>query len=177
MNTASSTSAYVETIIQNLSGLSSFDLLIVGALFVALVGFGLLTGRTRLIVLLFALYPAALVFPWLPGGTAGFFGIEGGHSVAIMDLSLFVLLGAAFHFALYRHVEPNSSFGDSLSFFEGVLLGVSGMILLLAFYYHVLTLTALYDFGLSLDTLFTQLVPPFWLLIAPLVVFFFVARR
>jgi len=74
-------------------------------------------------------------------------------------------------------MEPSSAFGDSLRFFEGIVLGASGVFLLLAFYYQLSDFTAVYRFGDAFHALFTELVSFFWWLLVPLAALFSVARR
>lgn len=151
------------------------EFLVLILVFGALLAYAIVRGRRALVALILGLYLALLIslkFPYyetlynLTGRT--------GNTVSILTIVIFAIftgIGALlFERLLWRDYEESAF--ESIS--KKVILAVLGAILVMAYSYHVLPITNIFDPGSAISTLFG---PPqyfFWLMIIPLLGLFFV---
>lgn len=155
----------------------SVDAIVVITLVAALFFFGLRYGKGSIIALVLSLYVALLSYIHFPFKEQFLlFGVDE-FRVFISNIVLFGLFTIIIYSVIRRVFYAEFPTRSRRRFTQAFLLSLGGTALLIAFSYHVLPITTVYDFGASIDALFAPSSFFFWWLIAPLVVFLFVIRR
>ncbi|MBI4086643.1 hypothetical protein HY416_01525 [Candidatus Kaiserbacteria bacterium] len=142
--------------------------------FGALLAYAAIRGNRALITLLLGLYIALLVSLKFPYYDAIYGVLSRGESGAPIAAIIVFVIFTVLATLLFGRLLPR----DYREIYEGVpkkiLLAVLATILVMAYSYHVLPVTALFDPGSAVGALFS---PPqyfFWLLLLPLIGLFFI---
>jgi hypothetical protein len=134
-------------------------------------------GKSRSIAVILALYIALLGYLNFPYSEQFFaFGETALHTLAI-QAGLFIGMAIIAFVSIINVVVSESASGVVGKWIETLLLSLSTAALLIAFSYHVLPISEIYDFGSPIDQLFEVSSLFFWWLVGPLVILFFLTRR
>lgn len=155
----------------------SLDMIILIAIFVALVVYGLRYGKYRMISLMLSFYiviPIISSFPYLK--SFSFFG-ESTNAATYSQIAVFLLIVVFLNVILSRFVCEEFPSRGLRRLIEAGVLSISSGGLLLALSYHIIPITALYDFAAPIDAIFASTTMFFWWLIIPLAALLFTVRR
>lgn len=155
----------------------SLDTVILITIFVVLLVYGLRYGKYRMISLVLSFYiviPIISFFPYLQN--LSILG-ESANATLYSQIGVFLLIVIFLNIILSRFICEEFPSRGMRRFFEAGLLSISSGGLLLAISYHIIPITALYDFAAPVDSLFASAAMFFWWLIIPLAVLLFTVRR
>ncbi len=150
------------------------DVLIIAFLFGALLWFSIRYGKARIVALILSLYVGLLFSTHIPSSFAGILG-EGRGAV-----SQSIIFGAVVLFSIFligRATAGDFSFYGIRRYVDAAILSTGALLLILAFWYHVLPLKGWYTFGKPIEDLFASPELFFWWLAAPLVALLLASRR
>ena len=137
--------------------------------FLALLAYAMVRGREALTALIFGLYLALLIslkFPYydkLKEWANGSIHTEAGLLIGVF--AFFTIAGALL-FERFFEYDDESTFEG---FWKKILIALFGMVLIMAYSYHVLPVTSLIEPGGPASTLFAPEERFFWWLIIPLI--------
>lgn len=155
----------------------SVDAFVLVGLVVVLFFFGLRYDKGSIIALILSLYVALLAYIHFPFKEQILLFGANDFQILVSNAILFSLFTIIIYTIINRVFYAEFPSRSGRRFTQAFLLALAGTALLIAFSYHVLPITSVYDFGASVDALFAPSSLFFWWLIAPLVVFLFVIRR
>lgn len=142
--------------------------------FGALLAYAVIRGSRALITLTLGLYFALLMSLKFPYYDAIYRTLGAGeHGAPIVAVIVFVLF-TALATLLFGRLLPRDYSAMYKSVPKKLILTTLTTILVMTLVYHALPATALFDPGASIGALFGQPEYFFWLLLAPLVGFFFI---
>lgn len=151
------------------------EFLVLILVFGALFAYALLRGKHALTALILGLYLALLISLKFPYYNAIYDLVaRGGKTTPILTIAIFAVftgMGTFLFEHLLWHDYEESAFEDIS---KKVILALLGTVLVMAYTYHVLPVTTIFDPGSSVAMLFA---PPeyfFWLMLLPLIGLFFV---
>lgn len=153
----------------------SLDGVIILCLFGALLLYGLRYGKRRILTLTLSLYVALLVYMHFPYELDIFAGSA--FQSLFAGSAVFGGFTAFVYLTIARSVHAEFPYNRVKRYTEAGVLSACAAGLLLAFSYHVLPVSTLYDFNPQIDTFFASSKLFFWWLVIPLVGLFFLARR
>jgi len=145
---------------------ASTDAFIIAILIAAFSALALFYGKRRIVALIFSFYPAALILDSI--------SYLDDSSVLIQASSL-VIAVIFIAYLIQRLIYAEFPYSRFRKFTEAILLGISATAITLAFSYHVVDISSVYNFSAGLDKLFSS-VNFFWWLLAPLSVIFIIRR-
>ncbi|OGG54381.1 hypothetical protein A3D62_00430 [Candidatus Kaiserbacteria bacterium RIFCSPHIGHO2_02_FULL_49_11] len=163
-------------IINTLSGALSTDILIIGALFILFVVYGLRYGKSGSVSLMLSLYVGILAFISFPYREKIALYGSSEFQVALLYILAFCVGVFVAHYIVRRFVFAEYPMSRVVRIAQAALLAAGSTGLLFAFAYHALPVSTLYDFDAVIDSLFSSQYF-FWWLVAPLAVLALVSRR
>ncbi|HEX9609038.1 MAG TPA: hypothetical protein VGA06_02410 [Candidatus Paceibacterota bacterium] len=168
------------TSLQNFSSITesfTLDGIVILALVAVLFVYIIRYGKEHIISLILALYIALLAFIHFPYKEQFLLFSKTEMQHLVSNTLIFVTFTVIGYLAVSPMLRNRySSYGNG-TWFEGILLSIATVALLIAFSYHVLPIASLYTFGESIATLFAPSQFFFWWLASPLVVLLLVGRR
>jgi len=162
--------------LETLSGAITTDIIIIFAVFVGLFFYSVQYGKSNIVSLLISLYVGILTFLSFPYLEEVTFLKSSEVQVTLSHIAVFIV-GVLIMHTIVRRVIYTEYSGSKLFRFMGAgLLSATITGLLFAFLYHTIPFATLYDFGDSIDNLFSSQYF-FWWLIAPIVALFITSRQ
>lgn len=158
-----------------LSGAITTDIIIIAIVFISLFLFGVRYGKSSSTSLLLSLYVGILTFLSFPYLEEATFLKSSEVQITISHIALFFVLVFMIHSVIRRFIFTEYSGKRVLKYGETVILSGVSTALLFAFAYHTIPLTTLYNFGDSIDGLFSSQYF-FWWLVAPMAGLLLVSR-
>lgn len=150
------------------------DFLVLIVVFGALLAYAVVRGRRALIALILGLYVALLVSLKFPYYDAIFASMSGA-STTMLTILVFAVFTGIGTFLFERLLADEYDDEPALSgIAKKASVAVLGTILVMAYSYHVLPVTALVDPGAAVGALFAPEQYFFWFLVIPLAGLFFV---
>ena len=150
------------------------EFLVLIVVFGALLAYAIVRGRRALIALILGLYVALLIslkFPYYDQ----IFSSAAGASTTMLTILVFAVFTGIGTFLFERLLADEYDDEPALSgVAKKATVALLGTVLVMAYSYHVLPVTALLDPGASVGALFAPEQYFFWFLIIPLVGLFFV---
>ena len=154
---------------------ASSDAVVIGGMFAVATAYGLFFGKGRIVSLILALYPTALIFELIPYFKDILGTVSGTSSDVLVKAVIFVIILLPLHFVISHFIFTDFSFSRIRKTFEAGILGLSALVLLIAFSYRVIDISELYNFSSGVDTLFAS-ANFFWWLLAPFVALTFLRK-
>ncbi len=147
------------------TGSFSSDLILLAVLFFLFFAVGMYFGKSRLVSLILAFYPARFLYENFPL-MSHFLVLHGPQLVVINKILIFLFFFVLVDIMISRYIF-SESIGSSSHFVQVGALALSATVLLLVFSYSIISLDIFYNFSVSIDKLFvvTNL---FWWTLAPL---------
>jgi len=172
--TGTTTKLFENTLAQVTSLSLDFFLLI--AFFIVFTAYTFYFGKGRAATFIISLYVSTFLYLFFPyfEKLKGLVETESG-TIGI-ELSLFIAFLIITNIIIGRLIGGVFSVSTLYSWFEGILLSISGTVLVLIFSYHIIPITQIYDFSPYLDALFEPAEYLFFWLSAPLLALIFVSR-
>ena len=162
--------------LDTLSGVMMTDIIIIFVVFALLFFYSIQYGKSHIVSLLISLYIVILTFlsfPYLEETTI----LKSSEAqVTLSHIAIFIIGVLIIHTILRRVLYTEFSESKFLRLKGAVLLSASATGLLFAFLYHTISFATIYDFGDSIDYLFSSQYF-FWWLIIPLVALFITSRE
>lgn len=155
----------------------SLDTIILIVIFLMFFTYAMKYGKQRIISLIFSFYiliPILSSFPYLQ--KISFFG-DTEKAILYSKLGLSVLIIIFINIVIERMINWEFRSYGFRNLAENGLLAIASSGLLVAFSYHIIDISALYNFAPAVNVLFEPAVFFFWWLIAPIIVIFFTAKR
>ncbi|NQV93399.1 hypothetical protein HQ403_02770 [Candidatus Kaiserbacteria bacterium] len=159
-----------------LSGAITTDIIIIFVVFTFLFLFSVRYGKSSSTSLLLSLYVGILTFLSFPYLEEATFLKSSEVQVTISHIVLFLVLVFMIHSVVRRFIFTEYSGSGFLKYGEMTILSGVTTALLFAFAYHTIPLATLYDFGDSIDSLFSSQYF-FWWLVAPMAALLLVSRE
>lgn len=131
-------------------GFLTLDIIILIAIFVALFAWSLYSGKKVLARFILIFYPATLIFQNFP-----YISLD----TAILKVAAYLLIFIVLYFFLRKNATSKKLYTGGRKMFDGIILSLSGLIIILNVYYHVLPVGELYTFTLPFSKLFTTVLP------------------
>lgn len=150
------------------------DVLIIAALLAGLLWFSIRYGKARMIALILSLYVGLLFSTHIP---SSFTKILGEGQGALSQSAIFAAVVIFSVFLIGRATAGEFSFYGIRRYLDALVLSTGALLLILAFWYHVLPLRDWYAFGEPIENLFASPELFFWWLAAPLVSLLIASRR
>ncbi|MFC1731742.1 hypothetical protein ACFL6I_15600 [candidate division KSB1 bacterium] len=162
--------------LDTLSGAMTTDIIIIFVVFVILFFFSVIYGKSNSTSLLISLYIGILTFlsfPYLEDATL----LKSSEvQVTLSHIAVFLIGVFIIYSVVHRVIYTEYSDRKPVKYIQAGLLSAASSALLLAFAYHTIPLATLYDFGDSIDNLFSSQYF-FWWLVAPVVVLSITSRE
>ncbi len=162
--------------LDTLSGAITTDVLIIFAVFILLSLYSLRYGKSYIVSLLISLYVgilAFLSFPYLEDATL----LKSSEvQITLSHLAVFLVGIIIIHKIILRFIYIEYSYRKIFKYIEVGLLSGATTALFFAFLYHTIPFATIYDFGNSIDNLFSSQYF-FWWLIAPMLALLVTSRR
>ena len=162
-------------IVETFSGAVTTDVLIIAVVFLAVFFFSIVYGKSNSIALLFSLYLGILGFVSFPFMEEFIFLKSSEIQIVLSRIAVFTVIAGFIYTAIQRSIYAEYPDYKILKLAQAGVLSLSSTALIFAFAYHTLPVSTLYDFGQSVDSLFSSEYF-FWWLAAPLGALFFVSR-
>jgi hypothetical protein len=150
------------------------DVIVIAALFGGLMWFSVRYGKARIVALILSLYVGLLFSTHVPASFANLLG-EGQGTLS--QSLIFALIVVASVFLIGRATAGEFSLYGFRRYADAVVLSTGALLLILAFWYHVLPLQEWYEFGKPIRDLFASKELFFWWLAAPLAALLIASRR
>jgi len=161
--------------LDTLSGAITTDIIIIFVVFFLLFIFSIRYGKSNSVSFLISLYIGILTFlsfPYLKEATL----LKSSEvQVTISHIAVFIILVFIIHSIVRRVIFTEYSNTKLVKYIQVGLLSAASTTLLFAFAYHTIPLATLYDFGDSIDNLFSSQYF-FWWLVVPIVALLLVSR-
>lgn len=162
-------------IIQTITGIVTLDIVIIVGVALFFTIFALQYGKGKIISFILSLYVALLVFTNFPYIEALTFFKNSELQITLSHLGIFLVLVFLIHHIINFVAYSEYPAWKGGKMFQVIILAFSATLLLLAFLYHILPISVLYDFSASIDLYFSSQFF-FWWLIAPLAGVLLVSR-
>lgn len=159
-----------------MSGAITTDIVIIFAVFAILFFFGIVYGKSNITSLLISLYIGILAFLSFPYLEEITFLKSSETQITISHIAVFFVGIFVIYSIIHRVVFTEYSNKKLFKYIEAGLLSGGTTALLFAFAYHTIPLATIYDFGSSIDNLFSSQYF-FWWLAVPFAVMLFTSRR
>ncbi|MFA7216651.1 MAG: hypothetical protein WC095_01565 [Candidatus Paceibacterota bacterium] len=144
----------------------STDIIALLVLFIIFFSYSLYFGKNRIISLILAFYPALYLFSSFPFRDKLIF-LQGDTMILINNIVLFLLFLVPLDIIIGRYISSIGYGGMKYLKITGYSLGL--VVLVLIFSYSVVSLDSLYNFGSSVDNIFSNDYR-FWLTLFPLAI-------
>jgi len=162
--------------VNTFSGAITTDIIIIFSVFFLLFFFSVVYGKSNSASLLISLYIGILIFlmfPYLEDTTL----LKSSESqVTISHVSLFLIIVSLTYSIVRRMIFLEYSRNKIMKYIESGILSASSSVLFFSFLYHTIPIATLYNFGPSIDNLFSSQYFFFWL-VAPLIGLFIISKR
>lgn len=153
----------------NISGLTA-DLLLIGAVFIIFLLFSFYFGKSRLVSIILAYYPAVLIynnFPFINSMLV----LKGESLLVLNKFLIFAVIITILSIAIGRFIFSESGYGGSHIWRHiGFALGTT--ILSLVFVHSVINIDFIHKFSPTIEALFGTSSNIFWWEIAPIIILF-----
>ncbi|MBX4210628.1 hypothetical protein KW783_01510 [Candidatus Parcubacteria bacterium] len=154
----------------NLTG-ATLDLSVIGVVFLVSLIYCIRYGRSSLVALVLAFYPAILLFETFPYIRKVTLVSDAGSGIVINNLIIFLVFLSASFIAVRRVIGHDYSQGYK-RYFESIILSLAATILVVTVTYHVVPIGKLYNFSAAFDVFFAGTAAYFWSLLIPLILIF-----
>lgn len=161
--------------LNTLSGALTTDVLIVAAVFGALLLFSIKRGKSKGVALLLSLYVGILAFLSFPFLDEFTLLKDSETQITLSHIALFVIGVLVAYFVIKRSTYAEYTGGKAQQLLQAGVLAAGSTALLFAFAYHTLPIATLYDFNQSIDNLFSSAYFFYWI-VAPLAGLYLVTR-
>lgn len=162
--------------LNTLSGAITTDIIIIFVVFISLFVFSIWYGKSNSVSFLISLYIGILTFlsfPYLEESTL----LKNSEAqITLSHIAIFLIGVSIIHSIVRRVIFTEYPSKKPLKYIEAGILSGAATLLLLAFAYHTIPLATLYDFGDSIDNLFSSQYF-FWWLVAPIVALLLISRE
>lgn len=163
-------------ILNTFSGAVTTDLIIIFVVFILLFFISVRYGKSNIISFLISLYIGILAFLSFPFLEEVTFLKSSEVQVTLSHIAIFIILVLIIHSVIRRVVYIEYSYRKFFKYAEAAILSIATTGLFFAFLYHTIPFATLYDFGTSIDNLFSSEYF-FWWLVAPIVVLLITSRK
>jgi len=133
-----------------MSSFITINILILIIIFVALFSWSLYGGKKVIARFILAFYPTTLIFQNFP-----YLKIDS----AILQIIAYALIFAVIYFFMKKNLTARNTYSGGRKIFDGIILSLSGTILVLITYYYLLPISDLYTLNLSFSNIFTETLP------------------
>jgi len=147
----------------------STDIIALVVLFIIFFSYALYFGKNRMISLILSFYPALYLFSSFPFTDKLIF-MEGGIALLINQIVLFLIFLIPLDIIIGRYVS-SAGYGGS-KYLKMIGYSIALVVLVLVFSYSVVSLDSFYNFGSSVDNIFSNDYM-FWLTLIPLAIILF----
>jgi hypothetical protein len=152
-------------------GLASMDAVVIVGLFILFFAYAMYFGRSRVISIILAFYPAQFLYEHFP-----FFDklllLKGESLLTLNKVVIFLLFFIPLDIIIARYIFSESEYGSS-KVFRIAGFSLAGVILVLLFTYSVVSLDSLYNFNSMIDNLFSSTNNIFYWNLVPIILLFF----
>ncbi len=147
------------------------DIIVLGTLFILFATYALYFGKSRIVSLILAFYPAVFLYEQFPYASKLMF-LHGDQPILLNKILVFLIFLIPLNIIIGRFVFAESGYGGSFHFLRVAGLALAGTMLALVFTYSVIDLSLFYSFSPTISALFVSAYI-FWWMLAPLVLMFF----
>lgn len=140
-------------------GFLTLDIIILLVIGIALFSWSLYSGKKVLARFILIFYPTTLIFQNIP-----YVDLKGDIAKILVYIGLYVGL----FYLLRKNTTAKKLYSGGRKAFDGILLTLGGLIILLTVYYHLLPVNVFYDFTIPFSDLFTNKIPVGIWYLAPL---------
>ena len=145
----------------------STDFIVLAGIFFVFFFYALYFGRNRIISLIFAFYPSALLYQIFP-----YFDkliiLQGDKLIILNKLVIFLIFFLPLNIIFSRYIFSESKYSGASHIFRIIGLSLCSLVLFVLFTYTVINLNIFHDFSPTIDLLFTGSTRLFLWNIAPL---------
>lgn len=149
----------------------SSDIVFLITIFVLFFVYSLYFGKSKIISLILAFYPAQFFYKSLPFLNSLIF-LKGDNLILLNKIIIFAVILFIMNIVFGRYVFHDSGFGGN-HYFKIVGYSLSGVLLVLLFSYSVVNIDQFHNFSPFLDNLFGSSGHIFWWNLAPLAILMF----
>ncbi len=160
-----------QDIIKTILGVSS-DVIVLLATTAILTGYGIFSGKDKIVSFILSLYPTAFLFRIIPFFRDVLGEASGTSKDVLIKLCIFGLIFVPIHLVINNFIITDFPMSRLRKLVEAGLLGLTGTAVILSFSYQVVNISKLYNFSSGIDALFIA-GNFFWWLIGSFVVLFF----
>lgn len=155
----------------------STDVFAISLVVIVLFTYGVRTGKRRLISLILSSYVALAAYLYFPYREAALLFRDTPMQLLLSNVLIFAVFLLAAHILIGRFITAEFPFGSGGKWFEATILSLLATALILAIFYHVLSISDVVDFDKNVDVLFASSSSFFWWLILPLAGTFALSHR
>ncbi len=148
----------------------SSDIFVLVVLFIIFFVYALYFGKSRIISLILAFYPAQLLFQNFPFLNSLLF-MKGESLLLLNKVLIFLVFWIVLDILIGRYVFQDSGYG-SMHYARLAGYAVAMVIIVMIFSYSIVSLDVVHNFSPSIDVIFTGADRLFWWLLAPLALLF-----
>ena len=131
----------------------SSDIIVLLGIFFVFFFYALYFGRNRIISLIFAYYPSAILFQIFPY-IDKLIILHGDKLIVLNKLMIFLIFFLPLNIIINRYIFTESGYSGVSHIFRAVGLSLCCLVLFMLFYYTVINLELFHSFSPTIDTLF-----------------------
>ena len=164
---------FMQTYLSKVVSFLSLDVIVLLVILLAIFFYILYFGRNRVISLIFAYYPAVMLYKAFPF-TDRLLLLKGEKMLVLNHLLIFLVFLIPISIILGKYVFTESGYSGTTHIFRNIGLALCGLLLVLIFTQSVVNFDSFYHFSPTIETLFSTPTRLFWWNIAPFVLLAFV---
>jgi hypothetical protein len=159
-------------VMSSANSLGSGDFWIIAGILILFFFFGLYIGKSHLMALIIAWYPAAFIYGILPLSVVQKFANGSGTTLFIINLVVFLIIFSISYNTISRSLGFGNGFGGFFQAIQVILLAAGFADLLLILVCRIIPVSAFYNFSPTVINFFANQNYYPWLLLSPIILAF-----